>query len=288
MSYQNGTPFVNLPQTVGTDKRDWADTNEAFLDLDGKLKSAYNGAIDTAAALAALTEVVSGISSDVSDLQTTVGSHTTSIGTINEALTLINTALTSLNNTVTGKFDSAGVADPYDAEHGIYDIGNVVTYNGQRYVCHVAVTAAEPFDADKWTAVDIQAELDAIHADLDEFTQVELFSGSVTTGDDITLSEHINNCRFIVVVDTNLQSESATMINSFYNKTGRGLTINCGITDMNNTLTPAVLCISDIAMTNTDGIHYHVERSGQINISSTGVEYFADTRTASISIYGYR
>lgn len=166
MSYANGTPFVNLPQTVGTDKRDWFDTNEAFLDLDAKVKAAYEGAIDTASALAALTEVVSGISSDVSDLQTTVGNHTTSIGTINEALTLINSALTSLNTTVTGKFDSAGVADPYDAEHGIYAVDDVVTYNGQRYVCHTAVTAAEPFDADKWTAVDIQAELDQIYSDL--------------------------------------------------------------------------------------------------------------------------
>lgn len=166
MSYANGTPFLNLPQTVGTDKRDWVDTNAAFLDLDGKLKSAYDGAIDTASALAALTEVVSGISSDVSDLQTTVGNHTTSIATINEALTLINTALTTLNTTVNGKFDSAGIADPYDAEHGIYAIDDVVTYNGQRYVCHVAVTAAEPFDADKWTAVDIQTELDQVHTEL--------------------------------------------------------------------------------------------------------------------------
>ena len=163
MSYQNGTPFLNLPQTVGTDKRDWFDTNEAFLDLDGKVKSAYEGSIDTASALAALTEVVSGISSDVSDLQTTVGNHTTSIGTINEALLLINSALTTLNGTVTGKFDSAGIADPYDAEHGTYDVGDVVTYNGQRYECHTAVTAAEPFDADKWTAVDVQTKLDQIN-----------------------------------------------------------------------------------------------------------------------------
>lgn len=166
MSYANGTPFLNLPQTVGTDKRDWADTNAAFLNLDGKVKSAYDGAIDTATALADLTEVVSGISSDVSDLQTTVGSHTTSIGTINEALTLINTALTSLNTTIIGKFDSAGIADPYDVEHGIYAIDDVVTYNGQRYVCNTAVTAAEPFDTDKWTAVDIQAELDQINSNI--------------------------------------------------------------------------------------------------------------------------
>lgn len=166
MSYANGTPFLNLPQTVGTDKRDWFDTNEAFLDLDGKVKSAYEGAIDTAASLADLAEVVSGISSDVESLQGTVGEHTTSIGTINEALTLINSALTSLNTSVSGKFDSAGIADPYDAEHGTYSVGDVVTYNGQRYECTTAVTAAEPFDADKWNAVDIQSKLDVISTSL--------------------------------------------------------------------------------------------------------------------------
>lgn len=166
MSYEHGTPFLNLPQTTGDDKRDWFDTNAAFLELDSKLKAAYEGSIDTADALAALTEVVSGISTNVETLDGTVSEHTTSISTINEALTLINSALTSLNTSVQGKFDSAGIADPYDAEHGIYDVGNVVTYNGQRYECVTAVTAAEPFDADKWNAVDIQTKLDAINTAL--------------------------------------------------------------------------------------------------------------------------
>ena len=172
MSYANGTPFINLPQTVGTDKRDWADTNEAFLDLDAKLKSAYEGSINTADALAALAEVVSGLSTDVSGLVTTVGNHTTSIQTINEALTLINNALISLNSTMVTKFDSAGIADPYDAEHGTYSVDDVVTYNGQRYVCHTAVTAAEPFDADKWTAKDLQTEIDDINSALSDKIEI--------------------------------------------------------------------------------------------------------------------
>ena len=168
MSYANGTSFLNLPQTVGTDKRDWFDTNEAFLDLDAKVKAAYEGGIDTAAALAALSETVSGLSTTVSDLNTTVGQHTTSITTITEALTLINTTLTGLDTSVKTKFDSAGIADPYDAEHGTYDVDDVVTYNSQRYVCHTAVTAAEPFDADKWTAEDVQTVFANISGDISD------------------------------------------------------------------------------------------------------------------------
>ena len=37
MSYQTGTTHYNLPQTVGTDKRDWFDTNQAFADVDAAL-----------------------------------------------------------------------------------------------------------------------------------------------------------------------------------------------------------------------------------------------------------
>ena len=37
MSYATGTTHYNLPQTVGTDKRDWFDTNQAFADVDSAL-----------------------------------------------------------------------------------------------------------------------------------------------------------------------------------------------------------------------------------------------------------
>lgn len=40
MSYANGTTHYNLPQTVGSDKRDWFDTNEAFRQVDEALHTA--------------------------------------------------------------------------------------------------------------------------------------------------------------------------------------------------------------------------------------------------------
>lgn len=164
MSYANGTPFLNLAQTVGTDHRDWFDENEAKLALDTKMKTLWDGAADTATILASLQESVSSLDTDVTTLQGVVSGHTSTITTINESLVLINTALNALNTQVTNKFDSAGIADPYDATHGTYDVGDVVTYNGQRYVCNTAVTAAEPFDVSKWTAEDIQTVIDDIYS----------------------------------------------------------------------------------------------------------------------------
>lgn len=40
MSYEHGTTHYNLPQTVGSDTRDWFDTNEAFADIDAAIYSA--------------------------------------------------------------------------------------------------------------------------------------------------------------------------------------------------------------------------------------------------------
>lgn len=160
MSYANGTPFLNLAQTIGTDHRDWFDENAAKLDLDTKMKTLWDGAADTATILSTLQESVGGLQTDVTTLEGVVSGHTSTITTINESLVLINTALNALNTQVVNKFDSVGIADPYDATHGTYDVGDVVTYNGQRYVCTTAVTAAEPFDVSKWIAEDVQTALD--------------------------------------------------------------------------------------------------------------------------------
>ena len=166
MSYTNGTPFLNLPQTIGSDHRDWFDTNEAFLDLDTKVKTLWDDSGSAASAIDALEELTATLQSDLTSLEGTVDTHTSALSTINEALVLINGTLSTLDTNVKTKFDSAGIADPYDAAHGIYSVGAVVTYNGQRYVCNTAVTAAEPFDADKWTAEDVQSVINPIKSAL--------------------------------------------------------------------------------------------------------------------------
>lgn len=70
MSYANGTTHYGLPQTVGTDKRDWFDTNQAFADIDEALYGAVQQSTSTATALTALTTRVGAVESDVATLQT--------------------------------------------------------------------------------------------------------------------------------------------------------------------------------------------------------------------------
>ena len=171
MSYANGTTYYNLPQTVGTDKRDWADTNQAFADVDAALHTASETASDAATDIAALQTTVAGIQTDVSGLTTTVNSHTSSIATINETLQLINTALTQLNTNVETKFNSVSIADAYEPT-STYSVGDVVTYAGDRYKCVTSVTTGEPFDADKWSGEDVQTVLNQINNDLIEYTDL--------------------------------------------------------------------------------------------------------------------
>ena len=206
MSYANGTPFLNLAQTVGSDHRDWFDENEAKLDLDTKMKTLWDGAADTATILSTLQENVADLQTDVTTLEGVVSGHTSTITTINESLVLINTALNALNTQVTNKFDSAGIADPYDASYGVYAVGDVVTYNGQRYVCTTAVTAAEPFDVSKWTAEDVQTKIDDIYTSLDSKVDVltVTYSGTTSANGNCSIPTNILpfNARIISVNDT--------------------------------------------------------------------------------------
>lgn len=99
MSYVSGTQHYNLPQTVGTDKRDWSDTNQAFADVDAALYQVVETAGDAATAVAALDAQVNGtggvvervsaaendidtVEGSVATLQTTVANHTSQIADV--------------------------------------------------------------------------------------------------------------------------------------------------------------------------------------------------------------
>lgn len=93
MSYANGTTHYNLPQTVGTDKRDWADTNQAFADVDAALYTASETASSAASSITALAATVAQLhdaqitfQSDLDDVELTVSQHSTSIGNLNDKI----------------------------------------------------------------------------------------------------------------------------------------------------------------------------------------------------------
>ena len=86
MSYANGTSHYNLPQTVGTDKRDWTDTNQAFADIDAAIHTAYETASTGASEITAIKSTVANLSNaqvtfqhDLDEVELTVGQQGTAI-----------------------------------------------------------------------------------------------------------------------------------------------------------------------------------------------------------------
>ena len=93
--YQNGTPHYNLPQTVGTDKRDWFDTNEAFAEIDAALYSANQTAQTASEGLAQTNENVTALETRV---ETAEGNITTLQGDLDTAEENIGINATAIND----------------------------------------------------------------------------------------------------------------------------------------------------------------------------------------------
>lgn len=93
MSYANGTTNYNLPQTVGTDKRDWFDTNKPFEDVDADLHEAVTKARESA------TDITT-LSGRISDVETEQSTQAQDIVDIKATQETQGTAITSLGNKI--------------------------------------------------------------------------------------------------------------------------------------------------------------------------------------------
>lgn len=82
MSFANGTIHYNLPQTVGTDKRDWFDTNTSFAAIDAAIYGAVETATETASAITALTTRVGSAEADIATIQTSLGTDESKISAL--------------------------------------------------------------------------------------------------------------------------------------------------------------------------------------------------------------
>lgn len=90
MSYVNGTTHYNLPQTVGTDKRDWTDTNQAFADIDSAIHTAVETAETGATNIQALQTDVNALTTRVTSAEADIANNTTNIGLINTKVNTID------------------------------------------------------------------------------------------------------------------------------------------------------------------------------------------------------
>lgn len=165
MSYTNETVHFSIPLPLGSDLTTPMDYNTAAAAVDAALFEAQTNASQAATDASNAVDTANQAASDVGDLGGDLNTLTGRVTALEQSDVIQDNKIANLEIKVPTKFDSVGIADAY--VNGLtYAVGDIVTYNGQRYVCNTAVTAAEPFDADKWTAKDIQAELDQINSAL--------------------------------------------------------------------------------------------------------------------------
>lgn len=141
MSYVTGTTHYNLPQTVGTDKRDWADTNQAFADID----AAIYGAV----------EDVATASTDISGLKDRMDTAEGNITQVQSDITGLDGRLTTAEQTIVAQGNEIGDVksdtqdmicaynEPTATSTHNYDVGDYFRYNDVLYRATQSITIGD-------------------------------------------------------------------------------------------------------------------------------------------------
>lgn len=142
MSYANGTTHYNLPQTVGTDKRDWFDTNQAFADIDEALYGAVEQATSIASAVTALTTRVGTAEENIADLQT---SRTTDEANIAALQTLTSQHTTQIADVKADALDMICAVDEGTAQVASVAVtsGHYFRYNDVLYIATADIAVGD-------------------------------------------------------------------------------------------------------------------------------------------------
>lgn len=131
MSYATGTTHYNLPQTVGTDKRDWSDTNQAFSDIDAAI---YGAVSDVATAGTA----ISGLETRMTAAEGNISDNAANITSLDTRMTTAEGAITSLSSRVDDVGSDLGdmicaYNEPTATSTHDYAVGDYFRYNNVLY-----------------------------------------------------------------------------------------------------------------------------------------------------------
>jgi len=233
MSYASGTTHYNLPQTVGSDKRDWTDTNQAFSDIDAAIYGAAQGASAATSAIETINgqiETITGkqavddgnistLSGKVSTLESTVGTQGAAIADVRQ----------DLQDNIESNHEASATST-----HA-YEIGDTFYYNDVLYKATAQIAIGGTIvPSTNCTAVTVMSELDNLNSDLTEL--------------DDTVSTHTTTLNRLATVSMFPDGKAA----------------NVGIAGRGSGQT------TDISATVTCGTHVGSIGGLQINYSQTG------------------
>lgn len=141
MSYENGTTHYNLPQTVGSDKRDWFDSNEAFANVDAALHTAYEVSDNAASDITTIKSTILDLQSTDTTLRNDIDTNTGNISTL-------NTSVTNLSNTVSDNkqdlMDSiCSIVEQSATATYAHAVGEFFWYNDTLYKATLAIAVGD-------------------------------------------------------------------------------------------------------------------------------------------------
>ena len=172
MSYANGTTHYNLPQTVGTDKRDWFDTNAAFAAVDAALYAAATGQASDAEAITALQQTVAGQATDIAGLGTLTGQHTSQIAALNTTVNNLGTEVADVRqdaeDMITANNEGAAATSTR-----AYAIGDYFIYNDVLYKATSDIAIGDTIVPNtNCVATNVDTELTQVNDDLSNFVEI--------------------------------------------------------------------------------------------------------------------
>lgn len=141
MSYANGTTHYNLPQTVGTDKRDWFDTNQPFRDIDEALWGAKESAESATSQVDAIKDRLDIVEDDMSTAKS-------DITTLEGEMSAVQSSVTSLGNKVDDVEQDltdaiCSVTEPTATAQHTHTLGDYFWYNDTLYRARMNINVGQ-------------------------------------------------------------------------------------------------------------------------------------------------
>lgn len=180
MSYANGTQFYNLPQTVGTDKRDWFDTNTAFAAIDAALHVAASGQAADAEAIATINGKLLDDEAAITSLQGSVSTHATQIATLANSVNQLNTEVADVRS------DAEDMITAYNegaasTSTRVYAVGDYFIYNDVLYKATQVISIGDTIVPNtNCTATNVMTEVDQINTEVDQINEA-LTTGTISS-----------------------------------------------------------------------------------------------------------
>jgi hypothetical protein len=206
MSYANGTQFYNLPQTVGTDKRDWFDANAAFAAVDAALHAAATGQAADAEAIAAINTSLAADEANIASLQTASTTHSSEISALQATVASQGTAIGDVRQDAEDMISAFNEGAASVSTHA-YAIGDYFIYNDVLYKATTAIAIGDTIVPNtNCSATNVTSEIKVINADIDE---VKSDLGNKTTASAVGGNDAFSK---IATVYTDLQNVNGKLV----------------------------------------------------------------------------